>query len=188
MGKNSIGQQAFISDSLVTPVAVTGAGPSGRQSQSELSGRLSRAELSGIVAGAAARADCWGDLVCHDPTRRWYRRMALTPEYEVWLLSWQPGQGTGLHDHGGSAGAFSVAIGELQEQTVCGGNQVAVRTVGAGCVRSFGARLIHHVLNNSAGPAVSIHAYSPPLPQMRYYELTLDGLRYVSTDPLTFAR
>jgi hypothetical protein len=183
MGKNTIGQQAFISDSLVAPVAVTGAGPRGSLSQAELSSRLSRAQLSGIVVGTARRSDCWRDLVRHDPARRWYHRMALTDEYEVWLLSWQPGQGTGFHDHGGSAGAFAVALGELQEQTVPGGHQVAVRTVGAGGVRSFGARLIHHVLNNSAGPAVSIHAYSPPLPQMRYYELTLDGLRYVSTDP-----
>jgi len=183
MGKNTICQQAFISDNPVAPVAVTGTGLRGRLSQAELSGRLSRAELSRIVAGAAARADLWRDLVRHDPARRWYRRMALTREYEVWLLSWQPGQGTGFHDHGGSAGAFAVALGELQEQTVRRGHQVAVRTVGTGGVRSFGSRLVHHVLNNSAGPAVSIHAYSPPLPQMRYYELTLDGLRYVSTDP-----
>jgi len=42
---------------------------------------------------------------------------------------------------------------------------------------------VHRVLNNSAGPAVSVHAYSPPLPQMRRYELTPAGLRYVSTEP-----
>ena len=166
-----------ISDSLVVPGTVTGAGSRAR---------LSRAELSQLVAGTAARPDQWRDLVRYDPARRWYYRMELTDEYEVWLLSWQPGQGTGFHDHGGSGGAFAVAVGELQEQTVRSSRQVhevAVRTVPAGGVRSFGARFVHHVVNNAADPAVSVHAYSPPLPQMRRYELTLDGLRYVSTEP-----
>jgi hypothetical protein len=158
------------SDSLVTP------GPGARP-------RLSRARLSAIVAGTAARAGCWRDIVRYDPARRWYCRMELTSEYEVWLLSWQPGQGTGFHDHGGSAGAFAVALGELQEQTVRGRCDVAVRTVAAGGTRSFGARFVHHVVNNSAGPAVSVHAYSPPLPELRRYELTLAGLRYAGTGP-----
>ena len=50
-------------------------------------------------------------------------------------------------------------------------------------VRSFGARFVHNVVNNSVGPAVSVHAYAPPLPEMRRYELTAYGLRYVSTEP-----
>ncbi len=162
----------MISDSLAVP-------GTGTRSPA----RLSRDELSRIVAGTAARAECWRDLVRYDPARRWYHRMELTSEYEVWLLSWQPGQGTGFHDHGGSGGAFAVAAGELQEQTVRGRREVAVRTVGTGQVRSFGARFVHHVVNNSAGPAVSVHAYSPPLPEMRRYELTPGGLRYVSTEP-----
>jgi len=165
---------SVISDSLVRPG--TGSG-----------GMLSRDQLSEIAAGTAARTDRWDDLVRYDPVRRWYRRMELTPEYEVWLLSWQPGQGTGFHDHGGSAGAFAVALGELQEQTVRGSGgrirEVAVRTVIAGAVRPFGPRFVHHVLNHSAEPAVSVHVYSPPLPQMRHYELTPAGLRYTGTEP-----
>jgi predicted metal-dependent enzyme (double-stranded beta helix superfamily) len=145
--------------------------------------RLSRAELSLLAAGTAARADRWRDLVRYDPARRWYHRMELTSEYEVWLLSWQPGQGTGFHDHGGSAGAFAVALGQLQEQTVRASRQVAARTISTGAVRSFGVRFVHHVGNTSAAPAVSVHAYSPPLAQMRRFELTLHGLRYVSTEP-----
>jgi predicted metal-dependent enzyme (double-stranded beta helix superfamily) len=150
-------------------------------------GRLSRAQLSEIAAGTAARTDHWRDLVRYDPARRWYRRMELTHEYEVWLLSWQPGQGTGFHDHGGSAGAFAVALGGLQEHTVRASSgwirEATVRTVVAGMVRSMGPRVVHHVVNRSAGPAVSVHAYSPPLPQMRRYELTPAGLRYTGTEP-----
>jgi predicted metal-dependent enzyme (double-stranded beta helix superfamily) len=165
---------SVISDSLVRP----GSGSRGR---------LNRAQLSEIAAGTAARADHWHDLVRYDPARRWYRRMELTQEYEVWLLSWQPGQGTGFHDHGGSAGAFAVVLGELQEHTVRGSGgwirEVAVRTVAAGVVRSLGPRVVHHVVNHSAVPAVSVHAYSPPLPPMRRYELTPAGLRYTGTEP-----
>ncbi|HEY2443633.1 MAG TPA: cysteine dioxygenase family protein [Streptosporangiaceae bacterium] len=159
-----------ISDSLVTP----GSG---------IRARLGRVRLSQIVAGAAAQPGSWRDLVRYDPARRWYHRLEITSEYEVWLLSWQPGQGTGFHDHGGSAGAFAVALGELQEQTVRGRCDVAVQTVAAGQVRSFGARFVHHVVNNAPEPAVSVHAYSPPLPQMRRYELTTAGLRCTGAEP-----
>lgn len=157
---------------------------------------LSPARLSQIVASAAAQPERWHNLVRYDPARRWYLRMELTDEYEVWLLSWHPGQGTGFHDHGGSRGAFAVALGELQEHAVgCGSGRessvragrptaaVAVRTVATGQIRSFGPRFVHHVVNNSARNAVSVHAYSPPLPEMRRYELTATGLRYTGTEP-----
>jgi predicted metal-dependent enzyme (double-stranded beta helix superfamily) len=173
LGNSAGGAMSITSDSLVMPRA-------GAQ------GRLSRTQLSEIVARTAARADHWRDLVRYDPERRWYQRMELTGDYEVWLLTWQPGQGTGFHDHGGSAGAFAVARGELQEQVVRGSGlirEVAVRTVIAGGVRSFGPRFVHHVTNHADGPAVSVHAYSPPLPPMRRYELTAAGLRYAGTDP-----
>jgi hypothetical protein len=145
--------------------------------------KLSRAGLGQIVAATAAEPSRWRDLVRYDPARRWYFRMELTDDYEVWLLSWAPGQGTGFHDHGGSRGAFCVALGELREQTVRGTREVVTRTVGAGQPRSFGARYVHNVVNGSVLPAVSVHAYSPPLPEMRRYELTGAGLRHVATDP-----
>jgi hypothetical protein len=145
--------------------------------------RLSSGRLGQIVAATAAEPGKWRDLVRYDPARRWYFRMELTDDYEVWLLSWEPGQGTGFHDHGGSRGAFCVAVGELQEQSLRGSRDVVTRTVAAGQVRSFGPRFVHHVVNGSRAPAVSVHAYSPPLPPMRRYELTPGGLRYLCTEP-----
>jgi hypothetical protein len=53
-----------------------------------------------------------------DVSQRWYHRLAAEHNHEVWLLTWLPGQGTDLHDHGGSAGAFVVVSGELTERTV----------------------------------------------------------------------
>jgi cysteine dioxygenase type I len=158
------------SSTLVTPSLTTGT-------------RLSPARLSRLAAGIAAQRDRWQGLVRYDPAKRWFYRMALTDDYEVWLLSWTPGQGTGYHDHGGSMGAFAVGLGELAEHTVRSGTEVSVRTVTSGACRSFGPSFIHHVVNNSAAPAVSVHAYSPPLPEMRRYELTGAGLRYTGTEP-----
>jgi Cysteine dioxygenase type I len=38
------------------------------------------------------------------------------------------------------------------------------------------------MVNACAAPAVSVHAYSPPLTAMRRYELTAAGLVHTSTE------
>lgn len=85
----------------------------------------------------------------------------------MWVISWLPGQGTGFHDHGESAGAFAVAFGSLEERRV--GHAPAV--VQSGDVRAFDSDYTHDVWNASTAPAISIHAYSPPLTEMTHYEL-----------------
>src|SRR5438270_11727550 len=50
--------------------------------------------------------------------RRWHQRLYRDRRVDLWLISWLPSQGTELHDHGGSAGAFTVLAGELAE-AVC---------------------------------------------------------------------
>jgi hypothetical protein len=70
-----------------------------------------------------------------------------------------------------------VVQGELRERTPAAGRvTLATSTFGAGRIRSFGPRHVHEVANESAAPAVSIHAYSPPLSGMRRYELAQSGL------------
>jgi predicted metal-dependent enzyme (double-stranded beta helix superfamily) len=138
--------------------------------------RLSGPRLAELVRAAAADDD-WAGLVRFTRHERWYRRLAQEDNHEVWLLTWLPGQRTGFHDHCGSAGAFTVVRGGLQEYTMRPGSVVpAVRDLRTWGVRSFGPRHVHEVVNASAVPAVSIHAYSPPLAAMRRYELTRSGL------------
>src|SRR6202035_3226231 len=100
-----------------------------------------------------------------DPEGRWYERIHMTDDYEVWLISWLPGQSTGFHDHGSSAGAFGVVWGSLDECVVPRrGERVLVNRVTSGDVRAFGQRYVHDVRNPVTGSvAVSVHAYSPPL-------------------------
>lgn len=71
-----------------------------------------------IAGRYAAAPEQWPVAPRFNPIDRWYHRLAVADDHEVWLLTWLPGQGTDLHDHGGSAGAFLVFDGTLTEETV----------------------------------------------------------------------
>jgi len=62
------------------------------------------------------------------------------------------------------------------------GHWVQHRTVRAGGIRSFGSQHVHDVINIFGEPAVSIHAYSPPLTAMQRYDLTGSGLARTATE------
>jgi hypothetical protein len=53
--------------------------------------------------------------VLYDRDKRWHRRLHRDARVDLWLISWLPSQTTNLHDHGGSAGAFTVVSGRLSE-------------------------------------------------------------------------
>jgi hypothetical protein len=141
---------------------------------------VSPAGLAVIARAVAAAPALWRHLVRFQAGRRWYHRLdygRADASYEVWLLSWLPGQQTGFHDHGDASGAFAVADGELLERTARVGQTAASgRRVATGLVRSFGRSYLHDVQNVAAAPAVSVHAYSPPLTLMRRYAMTASGL------------
>jgi rhodanese-related sulfurtransferase len=130
------------------------------------------AELADIVSRFAS-SDGWMKRVRLRTEHRWYERLHLGPDYDIWVISWLPGQSTGYHDHGASSGAFVVATGVLKEHRP--GDRS--RVIRPGKPRAFGPDYAHDVLNTSLAPAVSIHAYSPPLTDMNEYEL--EGIRLV---------
>ena len=124
------------------------------------------AELAEIVGLLAARPEAWVARVRLRADRRWYQRLHCSADYDVWLITWLPGQSTGFHDHGASSGAFAVASRSLEEHRP----GEAARDLRAGDRCAFGAHYTHDVRNESRAPAISIHAYSPPLTQMTHYE------------------
>jgi predicted metal-dependent enzyme (double-stranded beta helix superfamily) len=145
--------------------------------------RLSRAGLGEFTRLVVSAEQVWRPLVRFSHEQRWFHRLALTDDCEIWLLTWLPGQSTGFHDHGEASGAFAVAQGELHETLgKAGTRRVRHRTAAAGSVTSFAGRHLHDVSNAAAEPAVSVHAYSPPLSAMRRYEMTAGGLVLVRTD------
>ncbi|MGW0703642.1 cysteine dioxygenase [Streptomyces sp. NPDC002867] len=119
------------------------------------------AEFAGLARSIAADRARWEHLVEYDATSRWYHRLQTGPGYEVWLLSWVPGQGSGLHGHGASSGVLTVLDGELTERTGSG-----ERSLAAGAQRVFAPGYVHEVVNDSLEPAVSLHVYYPGLTEM----------------------
>jgi hypothetical protein len=123
----------------------------------------------------AARRELWRHLVRHDPGERVYEELLRDNHLAVWLICWMEDHDTGFHDHDRSGGAVAVAEGAVIEDRLLVGRAPASRTFTAGSAFSFAASDIHRVRHGGAGPAVTIHAYSPPLWRMGAYEIKAGG-------------
>ncbi len=80
-----------------------------------------------------------------------------------------------------AAGPRSKTVPERRAEPGADG-RISVAAFTAGQVRAFGPRHVHEVVNSSAQPAVSIHAYSPSLAGMRRYQMTPAGLVLVAVE------
>jgi anti-sigma factor ChrR (cupin superfamily) len=147
--------------------------------------RLRPADLLRITdQGAAEVLDGRHDnLLPHRwPTdERWSSRLYSDDDVDVWLISWVPDRNTELHDHAGSFGALTVLSGALSEFRWAG-DRLRHRTLEAGDQASFPLGWVHDVVRaqdvpgaSVPTPTLSVHAYSPPLTAMSYYEVTEHG-------------
>jgi quercetin dioxygenase-like cupin family protein len=125
-----------------------------------------------LARSLAARPRVWRPLVRFTEPR-YHVRLAVGPHWEAWLLTWLPGQSTLLHDHGGSAGAFTV-LGGLVDEAIPLRGHLLTRRYRTGKIRSFGPDHVHDVANHSRRTAVTLHVYTPRLTTMTRYVLT-DG-------------
>jgi hypothetical protein len=167
---------------MAAPLPAPGLSPRPPSLQDRNGLRISPATLGRLVREVAT-AGQWRDIAVFCTGERWFQRLELTANYEIWLLTWLPGQQTGFHDHGEAAGAFTVAQGSVLETLARPGSRLTRRRPAVeGTVRMFGAAHLHDVANISGVPAVSVHAYSPPLMAMRRYAMTKTGLTFVRTD------
>jgi predicted metal-dependent enzyme (double-stranded beta helix superfamily) len=124
----------------------------------------SRRDLARLTRLFATRAaDELHQAARFDPVQPWRLRLAATEQVEVWLQTWLPGQGTGPHQHGGAAGAYTILLGELTGtwRSGRGRTRQAVRVAGSGA--SFDPDGLHALQNRGTIEAISVHAYSPPL-------------------------
>jgi predicted metal-dependent enzyme (double-stranded beta helix superfamily) len=136
---------------------------------------LERPELEDVVRRLAARADLWAHLVRHDPNERVYEELLRDTHLAVWLICWMDDHDTGFHDHDRSAGAVAVAAGAVVEDRLLLGRPPASRAFSAGQAFTFAASDIHRVRHGGGAPAVTIHAYSPPLWRMGAHEVRPGG-------------
>jgi predicted metal-dependent enzyme (double-stranded beta helix superfamily) len=139
---------------------------------------LSGDELIVVANQMATRQELWSEHVSHDPGHRTYEQLIRDEHLDVWLICWSRDHDTGFHDHDLSAGAVAVARGAVREERLVLGRSVdepIARVARAGSSFAFGASDIHRVLHAGEGPAVTIHAYSPPLVRMGSYSVETSG-------------
>lgn len=150
--------------------------------------QLDLSSLVTVVSDLASDPSQWLPAVRFDQQRRYYTRLHADHRVDVWLLTWLTTQSTDLHDNGGSAAAFAVVRGELREVRVDDRGHLRSHIRLPGEMIWLAPGVVHDV-RNAAGPAVSVHAYSPPLTSMTFYRARrgrLTALRTVSSSSPEF--
>ena len=136
---------------------------------------LDRRELRELVTRIAADPARWRGLVRRGIADRHFEQLWRDDHVDVWVISWMNGNDTGYHDHDVSSGAVAVVEGEIvEERMVLGGPPHRLRHE-QGEAFDFDASHVHRMRQDSDAPAVSIHAYSPPLWRMGAYATGPDG-------------
>jgi predicted metal-dependent enzyme (double-stranded beta helix superfamily) len=146
---------------------------------------MDRSSLRALVERIAADESRWRHLVRHEPDRRTYEQVMWSDEVGVWLICWMDDHDTGFHDHDVSSGAVAVVQGEIREHRLTVGGQPVSRVHGPGRSFDFDASDIHRMSHAGGGPAISIHAYSPPLFRMGAYAIGPDGV--ISRSAISYA-
>jgi hypothetical protein len=132
-------------------------------------------ELEDLVLQIARREDLWRPLVVVDHDRRRYELLYEDRSVDIWVLSWMAGQRTGFHDHDRSGVGLCCAAGCLDEgRLLLGGRAEPIRMT-PGVARNGPGGYIHSVAHVEGAPAVSIHAYSPPLVVVGQYSQDAAG-------------
>jgi predicted metal-dependent enzyme (double-stranded beta helix superfamily) len=133
---------------------------------------FSAEELLDLTMEIANQTELWRPVVRHTTDGRWYEALLLSDALELWLIGWAPGQATPTHDHGGAAGALTIAAGRLTETAHEDPKLTRPHRniLDQGARARFSPHHIHRVANEDAINATSIHAYSPAGLQMRIYD------------------
>jgi quercetin dioxygenase-like cupin family protein len=136
---------------------------------------LSPTELERFVADLAASPDRWRHLVRHASDARVYEQIWDDEDLNAWVICWSEDQDTGFHDHDESSAAIAVIAGKVREDRLRIGGEPRTRVLGPGSIFTVPAVAIHRVLHGGGPPAVTIHAYSPPLVKTGSYRIGSDG-------------
>lgn len=108
-----------------------------------------------------------------DPTVARSLRLLATTFYDVWLIAWPDGSEMGAHDHGGSRGLLQVVEGELIEtfSDLLDRPTPRSRVLRREDVTATPPSFIHELKNRSGAEATTMHAYSPPLANIGFFNL-----------------
>jgi hypothetical protein len=150
---------------------------------------LTTDKLAALVREVVDNPAAWQPHLRFATGERWWLRLHGDETVDVWLLTWVQDTGTDLHDHGDSAGAFTVVTGVLDEvrPDPLDGSLLTTTRLHGGEVRTIKRGIVHDVRSPFREPAVSIHAYSPPLREMTFYGHDENGAWPTRTVPTAAA-
>ena len=123
-----------------------------------------------------ARAACDGDI-------RSYEQIWDTESVNAWVIRWTEAADTGFHDHDESGAGIAVVAGSVREDRLALCAAPRRRRFHAGETFAVAPVAIHRVLHAGTGPAVTIHAYSPPLSRTGAYRVGPDGVLERESQP-----
>ncbi len=132
-------------------------------------------ELERFVARLAATPELWHHHVRHEHEIRVYEQIWDDEDVNAWVICWSEDQDTGFHDHDESGAGIAVISGRVREERLRLGAEPDSREFGPGEVATVPPVAIHRVLHAGDQPAVTIHAYSPPLTRTGAYRTGEDG-------------
>jgi mannose-6-phosphate isomerase-like protein (cupin superfamily) len=136
---------------------------------------LTPPQLEEFVAALAASPERWRHLMRHASDARVYEQIWDDEDVNAWVICWSEDQDTGFHDHDESSAAIAVISGQVREDRLRLGHEPRSRVLGPNSIFTVPAVAIHRVLHAGGPPAVTIHAYSPPLVRTGAYRTGPDG-------------
>jgi cysteine dioxygenase len=117
-----------------------------------------------------------------------------TPQFELLVLCWEPGQVTTVHDHAGSLNFIRVHRGRLTSRLFAHPDDgrlalASEAALTAGGRTSVDRPEIHQLANTSGEQLVTIHVYAPPLTHLTVYDVATGSserlpLRYTVANDL----
>jgi mannose-6-phosphate isomerase-like protein (cupin superfamily) len=136
---------------------------------------LAPVRLELFLATLVAERERWEHLVRHADDARVYEQIWDDEHVNAWVICWSEDQDTGFHDHDLSAAGIAVISGAVREDRLRLGSSPRSRLIGAGGSFTVPPVAIHRVMHAGSAPAVTIHAYSPPLTRTGVYRVGAGG-------------
>ena len=140
-------------------------------------------KLREVVNRALDAREGWEHLVREDRDERVCELLHRDEDVELWLVCWADGHDTGFHDHDASTGLIAVLDGAIREERLAVGASPIAGVHAEGAWVTVPRGDIHRVTHVAGEPAVTLHAYSPPLERVGTYAVADDGRlrRYPTT-------
>lgn len=137
---------------------------------------LNSTELRAFAAQLADEPERWAHVMDAGADERVYELIWDHEDVNAWVIVWNEDSDTGFHDHDVSGAGIAVIDGMVREDRLSLGGLPRVRVFSAGETFTVEPTAIHRVLHAGGGPAVTIHAYSPPLRRIGAYRVDDDGV------------